>query len=230
MSFFIRRVWEAMLKPTRMVGRDLEGNRYYEMPIAGRTTRTSRSIRYKSDEDQYAYMSRQKNLPVQWTAWLSHTRPNPPTLEELQADFERQRRLQMKVAMIEAREQAERAQQELLPEPQSQSPSPPNAGEALPAHPITAQPTTPAQPAQPTTQSAQAASQSARAASQPAQAASQAASPASQAASPAPKSAHHAPPHNSQPPSPFDAHAAKPGSDQPEPWQPSASRTVRRGA
>ncbi|KAJ8474007.1 hypothetical protein ONZ51_g7489 [Trametes cubensis] len=43
----------------------------------------------------------------QWTAWLTHTRPHPPTLEELQADLERQRRVLFNAAMIEAREREE---------------------------------------------------------------------------------------------------------------------------
>ncbi|KAG8747215.1 hypothetical protein FRC10_001831 [Ceratobasidium sp. 414] len=46
---------------------------------------------------------------VQWTSWLSHTRPDPPTLQELQADILRRQRLQQNVRAIEAREREERA-------------------------------------------------------------------------------------------------------------------------
>ncbi|KAF5379212.1 hypothetical protein D9615_005888 [Tricholomella constricta] len=47
---------------------------------------------------------------LQWSSWLSHTRPLPPTLEELQADLERQQRVRANVALIEARDREERAQ------------------------------------------------------------------------------------------------------------------------
>ncbi|GAB1519362.1 hypothetical protein RhiTH_002428 [Rhizoctonia solani] len=71
------------------------GNRYYEIP----TKRT-----------------------VQWTSWLSHTRPDPPTIQrdsldreahaqELQADLLRRQRLQQNVRMIEARDREERERQ-----------------------------------------------------------------------------------------------------------------------
>ncbi|KAL1741928.1 hypothetical protein HDZ31DRAFT_44372 [Schizophyllum fasciatum] len=232
MSFFIRRAWEALIKPARMVGRDLEGNRYYEMPIQGRTTRTSRSVRYKSKEDEYAYISRHKLLPVQWSAWLSHTRQNAPTLEELQADADRQQRLRMKVAMIEARDAEERAHRELLSEPQSYSPSPPTAGEALPAHPIVGAQI--AQSAQ-STQSIQA--ELAQTSTEPLNAAptpgstTTSAPPSTSASVQSTRQALD--PQSARPiaqtPSPFDEHAPKPGSDQPEPWNPGPARRVRRG-
>ncbi len=66
---------------------------------------------------------------VQWVSWLSHTRPDPPTFEvrrhvsksgyiifttllpfqELRADLERRRRVLHNVAVLEARDQEERA-------------------------------------------------------------------------------------------------------------------------
>jgi len=48
-----------------------------------------------------------KRLPIQWSAWLAHTRPHPPTIEELQADVARQQRVLANVALIEARDRAE---------------------------------------------------------------------------------------------------------------------------
>ncbi|KAL1757447.1 hypothetical protein FB107DRAFT_209143 [Schizophyllum commune] len=228
MSFFIRRVWEAMVRPARMVGKDLDGNRYYEIPIAGRTTRTSRSVRYKSKEDEYAYIARQKLLPVQWSAWLSHTRQNAPTMDELIADAERLRRLQMKVAMIEARDAEERAQRELLSEPQSFSPSPSTAGDPLPAHPIGARIAENAQSAQQTAhaleQATQAAAPGATQVSESTQPTSEPARPSTSTTQPGGSAAAATPT-----PSPFDEHAPKPVSDQPEPWSPAPARRVRRG-
>lgn len=62
---------------------------------------------------------------VQWTSWLSHTRIHPPSLDvgltessrycvhlmrlqELTSDIERQNRLRLKVALIEARDREQR--------------------------------------------------------------------------------------------------------------------------
>lgn len=72
------------------------------------------------------YIGRQRSLPgtpyksymgvhalsvyaVQWTAWLSHTRAEPPSLQELQRDIFRRQRLMQNVAQIEARDAEEAA-------------------------------------------------------------------------------------------------------------------------
>ncbi|KAH9973805.1 hypothetical protein BGW80DRAFT_1306502 [Lactifluus volemus] len=55
------------------------------------------------------YVGGARRLPVQWVSWLSHTRPDPPTIEELRADLERQRRVLHNAAVIQARDQEERA-------------------------------------------------------------------------------------------------------------------------
>ncbi|KAG6919816.1 hypothetical protein DXG01_000318 [Tephrocybe rancida] len=77
--------------------------------------RTKRTVQYRNPEDVWQYIGGGKRLAVQWTSWLSHTRPHPPTLEELQMDMARQQRVQYNVALIEARdrEEALRLQQEL---------------------------------------------------------------------------------------------------------------------
>ncbi|KAH0826641.1 hypothetical protein J3R83DRAFT_5026 [Lanmaoa asiatica] len=59
---------------------------------------------------------------VQWNAWLTHTRPNPPSIEELQADLARKHRVQMNAVILEARDKEER---ERLAQPsRSQVPRP----------------------------------------------------------------------------------------------------------
>jgi len=55
----------------------------------------------------WKYTGGGKRLPIQWSAWLAHTRPHPPTIEELQADIARQQRVLANVALIEARDRAE---------------------------------------------------------------------------------------------------------------------------
>ncbi|TBU43890.1 hypothetical protein BD309DRAFT_959565 [Dichomitus squalens] len=89
------------------------------------------------------YVSGHRRLAVQWTSWLTHTRPNPPTLEELQADFERQRRILQNVARIEARDRAEAAQiaAEQAPTahlqvPTQRSPEPSTTGPKEPTNPV----------------------------------------------------------------------------------------------
>ncbi|KAF9225802.1 hypothetical protein BS17DRAFT_564777 [Gyrodon lividus] len=82
----LRQLWQRFLKPTCLVGKDLTGNKYFEYP----STASGRK------------------LPVQWNAWLTHTRPDPPTIEELQADLVRQQRVQMNAAILEARDEEER--------------------------------------------------------------------------------------------------------------------------
>ena len=46
---------------------------------------------------------------MQWTSWLSHTRVDPPSLQELQRDMFRRQRLLQNVAQIEARDAEEAA-------------------------------------------------------------------------------------------------------------------------
>ncbi|KAH9962945.1 hypothetical protein BC827DRAFT_1196051 [Russula dissimulans] len=41
------------------------------------------------NEGMWNYIGGARRLPVQWVSWLSHTRRDPPTLEELRADLER---------------------------------------------------------------------------------------------------------------------------------------------
>ncbi|KAI0301655.1 hypothetical protein B0F90DRAFT_1608584, partial [Multifurca ochricompacta] len=74
--------------------------------------RTRRRVQYKVYEDMWDYVGGARRLPVQWVSWLSHTRPDPPTFEVcpcLRADIERQRRVLQNAAIIEARDQEERA-------------------------------------------------------------------------------------------------------------------------
>ncbi|TFK34471.1 hypothetical protein BDQ12DRAFT_689665 [Crucibulum laeve] len=107
----ISRIWNAVRNPVRYVGRDLEGNRFYEAPSStDDPRRTKRTIQYRDQEEVWKYIGGGKRLPIQWSSWLTHTRPYPPSLEELQADLARQHRVLMNAAMIEARDEEERKQ------------------------------------------------------------------------------------------------------------------------
>ncbi|KAF7318898.1 hypothetical protein HMN09_00225600 [Mycena chlorophos] len=64
-----------------LVGRDFEGNRFYEHPSLVDDPRPRRSVKYRTSDDMYKYIGGQRRLAVQWSAWLTHTRRDPPTLE-----------------------------------------------------------------------------------------------------------------------------------------------------
>ncbi|KAJ8473668.1 hypothetical protein ONZ45_g16209 [Pleurotus djamor] len=109
MSFF-QRLWRFVQtnKPARLIGRDLEGNTYYERFNPNNPTRAKRTVKYYAEQDMWRYIGGERRLAVQWTAWLSHTRAHPPTLEELELDAARVERVRHNAAMIEARERQER--------------------------------------------------------------------------------------------------------------------------
>ncbi|CAE6533416.1 unnamed protein product [Rhizoctonia solani] len=114
MSRLFSRLWAAWRRQSRyFVGEDLEGNRYYEIPTK-RTdlVRPTRRVEYNAtSHDVTQNANRARQLSVQWTSWLSHTRPDPPRIQELQADILRRQRLQHNVRMIEARDREERERQ-----------------------------------------------------------------------------------------------------------------------
>ncbi|KAI0346617.1 hypothetical protein BDW22DRAFT_1352765 [Trametopsis cervina] len=124
MSFtLLRRVWNKIRNPTSSVGRDLEGNRYFEYPNPNDNFgRPKRVVKYKQGYDMWTYIAGEKRLPVQWSSWLTHTRIHPPTVEELQADLIRQARVKARAAIIDERDrQAVRT----ISEPQINYNSPP---------------------------------------------------------------------------------------------------------
>ncbi|RDB29916.1 NADH-ubiquinone oxidoreductase assembly factor N7BML [Hypsizygus marmoreus] len=115
---FISRIIQRFRAPLRYVGRDLEGNRFYEHPSSSSDPRrTKRTVQYHKPDDMWKYIGGGKRIPVQWSAWLTHTRPNPPSLEELQTDMARQQRVTANVALIEARDRAELAERVRLEAP-----------------------------------------------------------------------------------------------------------------
>ncbi|KAJ3935805.1 MAG: hypothetical protein NXY57DRAFT_988176 [Lentinula lateritia] len=79
-----RTIWRNLWHPTGFVGRDLEGNSYYEksnpLKSAG-YARSKRSVKYRNPDDMWKYIGGSNRLPIQWSAWLAHTRPNPPSIQ-----------------------------------------------------------------------------------------------------------------------------------------------------
>ncbi|KAJ3758816.1 hypothetical protein EV360DRAFT_82722 [Lentinula raphanica] len=114
----LRNLWRKIWNPTGFAGRDLEGNSYYErsnpLKNAGEAhplDDVCPSLIFSGNpDDVWNYIGGSKRLPIQWSAWLAHTRLNPPSIQELQMDLMRQHRVQQNAALIEANFQQERAQ------------------------------------------------------------------------------------------------------------------------
>ncbi|EGN92908.1 hypothetical protein SERLA73DRAFT_190524 [Serpula lacrymans var. lacrymans S7.3] len=134
MSLFAR-LWQRIGTGARFVGKDLEGNKFYERPSStDDPLRTKRSVKYRNPDDMWHYIGGGRRLPVQWSTWLTHTRPNPPTievrlgfddectcldasgLEELHFDLARQQRVVLNAAILEAKDRDERARTAIGPE------------------------------------------------------------------------------------------------------------------
>jgi len=71
-------------------------------------------VKYAQTSDTFGLVSK-NNLTVQWTAWLSHTRPDAPQLEELEQEVKRLETLAHNVQVLQARD--ERMQESLTPPP-----------------------------------------------------------------------------------------------------------------
>lgn len=104
----MNRILNLFRNSSRYMGRDLEGNSFYEYPGFSADRRPKRTVQYKDPSDVWNYIGGGKRLPVQWSMWLSHTRQHPPALEELQRDLERQKRVLVNAALIEVRDMEER--------------------------------------------------------------------------------------------------------------------------
>ncbi|WVQ71984.1 hypothetical protein IAR50_001527 [Cryptococcus sp. DSM 104548] len=115
MSSFLKNLRHLLpfAKPKGLAGYDLQGNRYFELPnpMGGRM---KRSVEYAINRDIAEYGRAELKPPVQWRAWLSHTRSDAPTRQELEKDLYRQSDLLPKIAAIEAREREERIRQGYL--------------------------------------------------------------------------------------------------------------------
>lgn len=77
-------------KAKYIVGHDLAGNAYLELPsLSGSLDprHTRRSIQWKEKKELGDYD--QRSIPVQWVMWLRHTRREAPTIQELVRDHER---------------------------------------------------------------------------------------------------------------------------------------------
>jgi NADH dehydrogenase [ubiquinone] 1 alpha subcomplex assembly factor 2 len=96
-------------KARYIVGHDLTGNAYLELPsLSGSLDprHTRRSIQWKEKKEMGDYD--QRSIPVQWVMWLRHTRRDPPTIEELARDRQRILTTQANAARLALQDQQRR--------------------------------------------------------------------------------------------------------------------------
>ncbi len=96
-------------KARYIVGHDLVGNAYLELPsLSGSLDprHTRRSIQWKEKREMGDYD--QRSIPVQWVMWLRHTRRDPPSIEELARDRQRILTTQANAARLALEDQQRR--------------------------------------------------------------------------------------------------------------------------
>ncbi|KAI8612924.1 hypothetical protein BC830DRAFT_518998 [Chytriomyces sp. MP71] len=107
----VKIVWRSLplpWRPNRLVGSDPRGEfLFFEGPPvhSGSLSRTRRVVEYMNGR-QEEYTADQ--IPVQWMAWLRHTRTDPPSHQVLAADAQRER-IQILARQIEAKDAVEAA-------------------------------------------------------------------------------------------------------------------------
>ncbi|CDS05720.1 hypothetical protein LRAMOSA08248 [Lichtheimia ramosa] len=91
-----------------MVGWDLDGNEYWEMPNPNNPEgRWKRWVQLKEHDGDVGLFEENK-LPVQWQAWLRHTRFEAPRIQELVQEQRRLAILRERVRKLEIAEQEEK--------------------------------------------------------------------------------------------------------------------------
>ena len=87
----------------RLVGTDLDGNKYYEI-ISGKSGRQRREVVTKLKHEQYE----DGTIPIEWEAWIRGKREIPPTHEELIKKLQQREILNQRVKKVEAEEMERR--------------------------------------------------------------------------------------------------------------------------
>lgn len=107
----------------------MEGNRFFELHM-GAGQRPKRIVEFVAGNNAADAASCLPQLPVQWSAWLSHSRMKPPTIEELQKEKSRLDTLAINVARLEQEDKVEREREQQARLGMAQHP------EAPPSRPI----------------------------------------------------------------------------------------------
>lgn len=91
------------LSTKKFQGYDLTGNMYFETNIKG--GKAKRTVTYKDAKLNHHTSYNTESIPIQWQSWMRHTRPDAPTLEELQLDEKRIQDLQTVLELKQTEEQ-----------------------------------------------------------------------------------------------------------------------------
>ncbi|KAJ1730727.1 hypothetical protein LPJ61_002868 [Coemansia biformis] len=92
--------WKALRLPWRrdvLAGADFDGNMYFERFVRG-AHRPRRLVVYRERLPLSEYSD--TTIPVQWQAWMRHTRAQPPALAELAEDARRRERVAANVEKL----------------------------------------------------------------------------------------------------------------------------------
>lgn len=96
-----RAVAERLALPEK-AGVDIAGNRYFRQPqVVDGVESERRWVKYNGHPDP-------RILPVEWTSWLSHTRPDAPSLEEIEMMDSHRKMVKYKASIIQAEEEKRR--------------------------------------------------------------------------------------------------------------------------
>ena len=93
----------ALVRTKRLVGTDLQGNKYYETIREGK--KPKREMISKIKHMQYT----PNMMPIAWEAWIRGKRDDPPTHEELLAQQKRIETVKDRARQLEEKDWEERA-------------------------------------------------------------------------------------------------------------------------
>lgn len=100
---WVRTLLGAFGRARRLVGTDLQGNKYYETIREGRKPRREMISKIKPDE----YTP--NLIPIEWEAWIRGKRDEPPTHEELLAEQNRIKTVKERARQLEEKDREQQA-------------------------------------------------------------------------------------------------------------------------
>ena len=100
---WIRSIFGAFVRTRRLVGTDLQGNKYYETIREG--NKPKREMITKIKHMQYT----PDMMPIEWEAWIRGKRDDPPTHEELLAQQRRIETVKERARQVEEKDREQQA-------------------------------------------------------------------------------------------------------------------------
>ena len=106
---WVRSFLSAFVRARRLVGTDLQGNKYYETVREGK--KPKREMIAFIEHAQYT----PELMPIEWEAWIRGKRDVPPTHEELLTQQKRIRTVQNRAKQLEEKEREQQALEQQTP-------------------------------------------------------------------------------------------------------------------